>query len=154
MNISSHCTIGKHAYGTCLNGYAHFSSLFLCAINVAIVGNSKSKLWEMHPVSMFCYIKTSFVGSKIAVMQAWWVLTQEKAEFLYTIQNIYCLTVYVILYLNAEVGGLSIRLKIKKKKKDQNKNNKRKQKTTTTTKKILLPSWDSNHDRLRGKQAS
>ena len=44
MNISSHCTIGKHAYGTCLNGYDHFSSLFLCAINVAIVGNSKSKL--------------------------------------------------------------------------------------------------------------
>ena len=43
MNISSHCTIGKHAYGTCLNGYAHFSSLFLCAINVAIFGNSKSK---------------------------------------------------------------------------------------------------------------
>ena len=38
MNISSYCTIGKHAYGTCLNGYAHFSSLFLCAINVAIFG--------------------------------------------------------------------------------------------------------------------
>ena len=33
----------------------------------------------------------------------------------------------MILYLNAEVGGLSIRLKIKKEKKDQNKNNKRKQ---------------------------
>ena len=44
MNISSHCTIGKHAYGTCLNGFAHFSSVFLCAINVAILGNSKSKL--------------------------------------------------------------------------------------------------------------
>ena len=44
MNISSHCTIGKHAYGTCLNGYAHFSSLFLGAINVAILGSSKSKL--------------------------------------------------------------------------------------------------------------
>ena len=42
----------------------------------------------------------------------------------------------MILYLNAEVGGFSIRLKIKKKKrkKDQNKNNKRKQKTTTTKK--------------------
>ena len=39
----------------------------------------------------------------------------------------------MILYLNAEDGGLSIRLKIKKKK-DQNKNNKRKQKTTVTTK--------------------
>ena len=38
----------------------------------------------------------------------------------------------MILYLNAEVGGLSIRLKIKKEK-YQNKNNKRKQKTTTTT---------------------
>ena len=72
MNISSHCTIGKHAYGTCLNGYAHLRSLFLCAINVAIFGNSKSKLWEIsiYPVNMFCYIKTSFVGSKIAVMQA------------------------------------------------------------------------------------
>ena len=44
MNISSHCTIGKHAYGTCLNGYANFSSLFLYAINVAILGNSKSNL--------------------------------------------------------------------------------------------------------------
>ena len=35
-----------------------------------------------------------------------------------------------ILYLNAEVGGLSMRLKIKKKeeKKDQNKNNKSKKK--------------------------
>ena len=41
---NSHCTIGKYAYGTCLNGYAHFSRLFLCAINVAILGNSKSKL--------------------------------------------------------------------------------------------------------------
>ena len=57
------------------------------------------------------------------------------------------------VYLNAEVGGLSIRLKIKKEKKYQNKNNRRKQKTTTT-KKILLPSWDSNHDRLRGKRRS
>ena len=43
MKISSHCTIGNYAYGTCLNGYAHLSSLFLCAINVAILGNSKSK---------------------------------------------------------------------------------------------------------------
>ena len=44
INISSHLTIGKQAYGTCLNGYAHLSSLFLCVINVAILGNSKSKL--------------------------------------------------------------------------------------------------------------
>ena len=29
-------TIAEHAYDTCLNGYAHFSSLFLCAINDAI----------------------------------------------------------------------------------------------------------------------
>ena len=36
MSISSHCMIAKHAYGICLNGYAHFSSSFLCAINVAI----------------------------------------------------------------------------------------------------------------------
>ena len=49
----------------------------------------------------------------------------------------------MILYLNAEVGGLSIqlkikRLKIKKKRKiDQNKNNKRKQKTTTTKLNII-----------------
>ena len=72
MNISSHCTIGKHAYGTCLNGYAHLAVFFVCAINVAIFGNSKRKLCEIsiYPVSMFCYIKTSFVGSKIAVMQA------------------------------------------------------------------------------------
>ena len=72
MNISSHCTIGKHAYGTCLNGYAHFSSLFLCAINVAFLAIRKAnyELYNIYPVSMFCYIKTSFVGSKIAVMQA------------------------------------------------------------------------------------
>ena len=44
MNISSHCMIGKHVYDTCLNGYAHFSSLFLCAINEAILRSSKSKL--------------------------------------------------------------------------------------------------------------
>ena len=36
MSISAHCTIGKHAYGTCLNGYAYFSSVFVCAINEAI----------------------------------------------------------------------------------------------------------------------
>ena len=47
MCISSHCTIAEHAYGTCLNGYAHFSSLFLCAINVAIWGKLKSKRFEI-----------------------------------------------------------------------------------------------------------
>ena len=32
MRISSHCTIGKHAYGTCLNGYAYVfqQSVFVC----------------------------------------------------------------------------------------------------------------------------
>ena len=44
MSISSHCTIAEHAYGTYLNGYANFSSLFLCALNVAILGKLKSKL--------------------------------------------------------------------------------------------------------------
>ena len=52
--------------------------------------------------------------------------------------------------LNAEIGGLSMRLKIKKKK-DQNKNNKSKHKTTTTKYKLVLRSWDSNHGRLHGK---
>ena len=58
----------------------------------------------------------------------------------------------MILYLNAEVGGLSIRSKIKKEKKIKTKttNANRKQQK----KKILLPRWDSNHDRLRGKRAS
>ena len=68
MKISSHCTIGKHAYGTCLNGYAHFCSLFLCAINVFEKQIMRNVIYTR--VSMFCYIKTSFVGSKIAVMQA------------------------------------------------------------------------------------
>ena len=36
MYISSHSTIAKHAYGACRNSDAHFSSLLLCAINVAI----------------------------------------------------------------------------------------------------------------------
>ena len=46
-----------------------------------------------------------------------------------------------------------MRLKIKKeKKKDQNKNNKSKKKNKKN--KRLSPSWDSNHDRLRGKQGS
>ena len=62
----------------------------------------------------------------------------------------------MILYLNAEVGGLSMLLKIKKrkKKKDQNKNNKSKKKKKKKKIKSLSPSWDSNHDRLRGKQGS
>ena len=48
-----------------------------------------------------------------------------------------------------------MRLKIKKKekKKDQNKNNKSKKKKENKNKR-LSPSWDSNHDRLRGKQGS
>ena len=55
----------------------------------------------------------------------------------------------MILYLNAEVGGLSMRLKIKKKKKkDQNKNNKSKKKK----KKKIVDKLGINHDRLRGKQ--
>ena len=49
------------------------------------------------------------------------------------IHNTKYLLPFVILYQNAEVGGLSMRLKIKKKKKYQNKNNNSKQKTTTTT---------------------
>ena len=42
-----------------------------------------------------------------------------------SVNNTKYLLPFGILYLNAEVGGLSMRLKIKKrKKKDQNKNNK------------------------------
>ena len=112
MNISSHCTIGKHAYGTCLNGYAHFSSLFLCAIRKA-----NYEKCNIYHVSMFCYIKTSFVGSKIAVM----LLCkhdecEHKKRLNFFIHKTKYLLPSVILYLNAEVGGLSIRLKIKKKK--------------------------------------
>ena len=59
----------------------------------------------------------------------------------------------MFLYLNAEVGGLLIRFKIKKEKnitiKTTNANRKQQQQ-----KKILLPSWDSNHERLRGKRRS
>ena len=71
-----------------------------------------------------------------------------------SVHNAKYLLPYVILYLNAEVGGLSIRLKIKKRKEK-----KIKIKTTDANRKqqqqkILLPSWDSNHDRLRGKRAS
>ena len=44
-------------------------------------------------------------------------------------------------------------LKIKKGKKDQNKNNKSNKKKENKNKR-LSPSWDSNHDRLRGKQDS
>ena len=44
----------------------------------------------------------------------------------------------------------------KVKKKDQNKNNKSKKKKNKKKKKKkrLSPNWDSNHDRLRGKQGS
>ena len=46
-----------------------------------------------------------------------------------------------------------MRLKIKiKEKKDQNKNNKSKKNEKKN--KRLSPSWDSNHNRLRGKQGS
>ena len=67
MNISSHCTIGKHAYGTCLNGYAHFSSLFLCAINVEFLAIRKANYEKcnIYPVSMFCYIKLHSWGQKL-----------------------------------------------------------------------------------------
>ena len=63
----------------------------------------------------------------------------EHKKRLISVHNTKYLLPYVILYLNAEVGGLSIWLKIKKeRKKDQNKNNKRKQKTTTTIKKSII----------------
>ena len=50
-----------------------------------------------------------------------------------------------------------MRLKIKKGKKNQDKNNKSKKKKKKKKKKKnkrLSPDWDSNHDRLRGKQGS
>ena len=68
MCISSHCTIAEHAYGTCLNGYAHFSSLFLCAINVAIWGKLKSKRFEIeyiYPVKYFAAKKPHSWGQKL-----------------------------------------------------------------------------------------
>ena len=48
-----------------------------------------------------------------------------------------------------------MRLKKEKKeeKKDQDKNNKSKKKIKKINKRLLL-GWDSNHDRLRGKQGS
>ena len=71
-----------------------------------------------------------------------------------SVNNTKYLLPFGILYLNAEVGGLSMRLKIKKrKKKDQNKNNKSKNEKEKKNKR-LSPSWDPNHDRMRGKQGS
>ena len=46
----------------------------------------------------------------------------------------------------------AVKDKKKEEKKDQNKNNKSEKKENKN--KRLSPSWDSNHDRLRGKQES
>ena len=58
--------------------------------------------------------------------------------------------------LYGDVSVMSWRIvdavKDKKRKKDQNKNNKSKK--IRKENKRLSPSWDSNHDRLRGKQGS
>ena len=67
-----------------------------------------------------------------------------------SVNNTKNLLPFGILYLNAEVGGLSMRLKIKKKKKKKIKIKTTKAKNEKEKKnKRLSPSWDSNHDRLR-----
>ena len=58
----------------------------------------------------------------------------------------------MILYLNAEVCGLLMRFKMKKEKNVKVKTTKAKKKQPKN--KRLSPSWDSIHDRLRGKQGS
>ena len=64
---------------------------------------------------MFCCIQTSFVGSKVARLCKHDECEHKKMLNLCTqYKN---LLPIVILYLNAEVGGLSMRVKIKKKKK-------------------------------------
>ena len=72
-----------------------------------------------------------------------------------SVNNTKYLLPFGILYLNAEVGGLSMRLKIKRKRKKKIKIKTTKAKNEKEKKnKRLSPSWDSNHDRLRGKQGS
>ena len=69
-----------------------------------------------------------------------------------SVNNTKNLLPFGILYLNTEVGGLSMRLKIKKRRKKKIKIKTTKAKNKKN--KRLSPSWDSNHDRLRGKQGS
>ena len=77
MSISSHCTIGKHAYGTCLNGYVHFSSLFLCAIK-ANYEKCNIRGLSIKYVDFPCnsgivqYFKTKFLGLKIKLFLELW----------------------------------------------------------------------------------
>ena len=46
-NVTRYQQLEKSVTKIDLNGYAHFSSLFLCAINVAIWGKLKSKRFEI-----------------------------------------------------------------------------------------------------------
>ena len=59
----------------------------------------------------------------------------------------------MILYLNAEVGGVDT-VKDKKRKNIKIKTTNANRKQQQQKKIILLPRWDSNHDRLRGKRRS
>ena len=71
-----------------------------------------------------------------------------------SVNNTKYLLPFGILYLNAEVGGLSMRLKIKRKeKKIKIKTTKAKKEKEKKNKRLSL-SLDSNHDRLSGKQGS
>ena len=114
---------------TCLNCYAHFSSLFLCAINVAILAIRKANYdkCNIHPVSMFCYIKTSFVGSNMAVCKHGECEHKKRLNFCkqYKISTVLC-----DFIPKCRSWRIVDTIKDKKKKEDQNKNNKRKQKTT------------------------
>ena len=72
-----------------------------------------------------------------------------------SVNNTKYLLPFGFLYLNAEVGGLSMRLKIKKRRRKKIKIKTTKAKKEKEKKnKRLSPSWDSNHDRLHGKQGS
>ena len=63
---------------------------------------------------MFCGIKTSFEGSKIARLCKHEECVLKKSRI--SVHNTKYLLPFVILFLNAEIGGLSMRLKMKKKK--------------------------------------
>ena len=99
---------------------------------------------------MFCCIKTSFLGSKIARL-----CKHDKCEHKKML-NLCIQDKISTAYCNFIPKCRSWRIvdAVKDKtEKDQNKNNESKQKTTTKNK-ISLTSWDSNHDHLRRKRES
>ena len=68
---------------------------------------------NIYPVKMFCYIKLHSWGQKLLLSKH---DECEHKKRLYSVHNTKHILPFVILNLNAEVGGLSMRLKIKKKK--------------------------------------